>query len=764
MFAVSWMRIYCCFEFINIWNLYMNLHWIDWTIIIGITAFFSLVAYATKRYVKTTADFLAANRCAGRYLLTFSEAIAGLGLITVLAYWQLNLKVGFAQIWWTNLQIPIMIIITLTGYVIYRYRETRVLTLGQFFEVRYSYKFRIFAACICWLSGITNYGIFPAVGANFFIYFCNLSEHYTILGFSFSTYYSLIIGLMAIALYFTFMGGQVTILITDFLQSMFCNVVLMAVTILLLIKYPLSDVFESLLNAPDGQSMVNPFNTGRADFTPFYFIVIILNSVINRLAWQGHQGYYCSAISPHETKMAGVLAQFRAWGFTYALIFVPIVAYMIMHHANYTAQADQVTGLLSRIENEQIRDQMLVPMTMTTYLPVGLLGAFAAVMLAAFISTNDTMLHSWGSIFVQDILIPLRKKPLSNAQHLWALRLSIIFVAIFVCIFSVIFNQTEHILYFMALTGAIWLGGIGVVITFGLYTSWGKNIAAFAALICGATLSGGGLIWQQLWQYWYGTGITLPTRFIYIYSIILGITAPVLLGKIAAIRLSRLVSTMITLAGLLIAVLVIIFIETGQPVWALSNTPWSSSLFIINGQHIFFFAIVTSIELYTLISLSGKRHIFNLDKMLHRGKYRIAADHADLKAAKSVHADKKFNIRKVWGINEDFTLGDKVIYGLAFGQSMIFFLLFAGITIIILSFGLGESVWGKFFYYVFCFSIAFFFIVTVWLSIGGFRDLIKMLKSLGTKERDISDDGRVVDHDYERESAAQLNDETGGDI
>ena len=47
----------------------------------------------------------------------------------------------------------------------------------------------------------------------------------------------------------------------------------------------------------------------------------------------------------------------------------------------------------------------------------------AAVMLAAFISTHDTYLHSWGSIFIQDVVLPFRKKPFAPRQQMWLLRL-----------------------------------------------------------------------------------------------------------------------------------------------------------------------------------------------------------------------------------------------------------------------------------------------------------------------------------------------------
>ena len=734
----------------------MSLHWIDWTIVFGITAFFVVVAYTTKQYVKSTADFLSANRCAGRYLLTVSEGQAGLGLITILAYWQLFSKVGFTSEWWANLNTPIVLIMTLTGWVLYRYRETRAMTLAQFFGIRYSRRFRIFAGCVCWVSGIINYGIFPAVGANFFTYFCGLPEHYSLFGMTLSTYYTLIIALTVISLYFTFIGGQIAILVTDFFQSIFTNIALLSIVVLLLVMYPLSDLFGSLLIAEKDMSMVNPLKTGGSDFDPFYFIIAMMNSIINRLAWQGSQGFNSSAKSPHEAKLAGVLGQFRGWGFSYALMLIPLVAYMIMHNSNYSAQAQRVTELLGRIGNEQIRDQMLVPMTMALYLPVGLIGAFTAVMLAAHISCNSTYLHSWGSIFIQDVVIPLRNKPFSNKQHIWALRLSIIFVAVFICVFSCFFRQTTHLLYFMAMTGAIWIGGIGVVILGGLYTNWGKTMGAYAALICGAVMAGGGLVCEQLWKSWYGTNFQLPAQYVYIYCAGLGIVAAILAGRIMMMRSGRIMGAITTLAGILLAAGICIFIESRQVTWALSNMPWPDHAFVMNGQRVFFFAMVTSIELYILISLSGEKRMFNLEKMLHRGKYVIASEHVNESAAgEPVSTGFKACVKKIFGFTEEFTLGDKIIYSIAIGKSIFFFALFAMTTVVVLIWGLTDRAWANFHYYVYWSMIIFFFVTTIWLSIGGIRDIKSLFRDLRGMKRDLTDDGRVVDQDLKQTSSGQ---------
>ena len=155
-----------------------TMHWIDWTVVVMVMVFFIVLAYSTKKYTQSTSDFLAANRLAGRYLLCMADGVAGLGAVSIIARFQMVYEAGFAPNWWEQLQAPIVLLIMLVGWVVYRYRETRAMTLGQFLEMRYGRKFRIYAASICWTSGIINFGIFPAVGANFFIHYTGLPPTY----------------------------------------------------------------------------------------------------------------------------------------------------------------------------------------------------------------------------------------------------------------------------------------------------------------------------------------------------------------------------------------------------------------------------------------------------------------------------------------------------------------------------------------------------------------------------------------------------------
>ncbi|HPW17093.1 MAG TPA: sodium:solute symporter [Candidatus Aminicenantes bacterium] len=478
----------------------MNLTWIDWGIVAAVFAAIIAVVVLIKPLMRSVSDFLAAGRTGGRYLISLSQGTASLGAITIVGMLEMNYIAGFNMRWWEMAMAVVVVGISVSGWVLYRFRQTRCLTMAQFFEVRYSRRFRVFAGGLAFVSGIINFGIFPAVSARFFIYFCGLPRTVGLFGLEVSTFALVMIVLLWVPLYFVFSGGQIAVMITDFLQGVFVNAVFIVIVVVLMAKVDWPQIFRALAAAPAGASLANPFHTGSTkDYNFWYFFIGMIGVIYGKLSWQGTQAYNASAKSAHEAKMGDVLANWRGipqWGLF--LVFVPIVAYTFWHGEGFAEAAASVRPVLDGLGSEALRSQLTVPVALTKLLPVGLMGAFAAVMLAAAVGCNETYLHSWGSVFIQDVVQPLRKRPFAPAQHLKVLKLAILGVAAFSFVFSLLFQQSEYIFLFFAVTGAIFAGGSGAVIIGGLYWKRGTAAAAWSAMIVGAVTAVGGIVVQQL--------------------------------------------------------------------------------------------------------------------------------------------------------------------------------------------------------------------------------------------------------------------------
>jgi len=434
---------------------------VDWLIVVvsmGALTWFSLYAV---RYMRSVADFLSANRSAGRYMLTLAGGMSSLGAISMVAIFEQYYAAGFPTVWWSWLAIPAGVIITLTGWVYYRFRETRCLTLAQFFEIRYTRRFRIFAGMIVWIAGIANFGIFPYVASNFFVYFCQMPETLSVLGWAMPTYWPVMLVTLGMALVYTVIGGQVTVMLTDCIQGIFAAIAFVILSIFLLSQFSWVDVSAALAAAPerrltqeaadavakarkavdqarkpaarakrkaelataeaklkdkaaikqqaDQQSLVNPFKTGKVkDFNIWFFLIIVFNMFYGAMSWQGSQAYQSSGISPHEQKMGAVIGIWRMLLQTVTVILLAVCALTFLHHPQYSAVSAPARDVLAQLkvgDTPQLAIQQRVPIALAFLLPVGLRGMFCVLMIFLLVTTQDTYMHSWGSIFIQDVIM-----------------------------------------------------------------------------------------------------------------------------------------------------------------------------------------------------------------------------------------------------------------------------------------------------------------------------------------------------------------------
>src|ERR1700744_5104562 len=171
---------------------------VDWLLVaLPILLVASVTVYA-NRYLKSVADFMSGGRLAGRYLLSTARSEMGAGAIGYVAMFEWFSHGGFSVTWWNQLSTPVGLALAITGFVVYRYRQTRALTLAQFFEMRYSRNFRLASGILGFIAGILNFGVIPVIGGKFMVHFLDLPQTIPLLSIQAPTYLVLMGGFLTI--------------------------------------------------------------------------------------------------------------------------------------------------------------------------------------------------------------------------------------------------------------------------------------------------------------------------------------------------------------------------------------------------------------------------------------------------------------------------------------------------------------------------------------------------------------------------------------
>jgi len=472
---------------------------LDWLMVaLSVLLVLSFGAYA-RRLMKSVADFVAGGRLAGPYLLAVARGEMQAGAVVFVAAFEVVTKSGFTLQWWGAISTPFVIVVAISGFVVYRFRETRALTLAQFFEMRYSHRFRLFAGGLAFFAGLLNFGIIPAVGARCMVFIFGLPQTFQWLGVTWQTSLVLMAVLLTVTVFIT-LGGMTTLMITDCIEGMITQVFYLIIIAALLFMFDWGQIIETLSGNLPGQSKLNPFDSAaNEDFNIYFVLMGILLGVYGTMAWQNSSGFNAAARTPHTAVMGGLLGRWRDLGKGAVIALLAVCALTFLQHPDFAAASAGAHATIDSIADSQTQSQMRVPVALNHLLPVGVLGVFASVLLLGIFGGDSTHLHSWSGIFVQDLIVPLRKRPLTPKGHIRVLRLAIIGVALFAFCFGALFQQTEYIFMWWAVTQAIFVGGAGAAIIGGLYWKKGTAPAAYAAMIAGVVLSLGGIVMRQIY-------------------------------------------------------------------------------------------------------------------------------------------------------------------------------------------------------------------------------------------------------------------------
>ena len=743
---------------------------LEWLIVIIPFTMIMGMAIYSRKFIRGVSDFLVAGRVAGRYVISVAGVESALGVITLVSMVEQKYATGFAMEFWGSLMLPTSMFLSLTGFCAYRFRETKALSIGQFLEMRYSRKLRIFATSLRTFAEMLCNTIGPAVAARFFIYLLGIPHTTNVFGWQAPTFMLLLAVVLILALALILTGGQISLIVTDCIQGLISYPIFVIFTIYILVNFSwFGEITPVMVNRADGESFINPYDVENLrDFNLFALFSSLVCRPFTQAVWYGN-GTSGAGRTPHEQKMAGMLGTWRGGFSALMTMLITISIITTMNHANFipmahkirkelaarvadeivvspkaknavTAEVNKLNApeanpnlLLQRENNfetqfmtatrssllktmpsegeanqlfQQFRslyNQNMLPVALKNMMPPTLLALFVLLMIMLMVSTDDSRIFSSAATIVQDVIVPLRKEPLTPEQHIKLLKWMTVFVAITFFLGSVYLSQMDYISLFTSISTSIWITGAGSVMTFGLYSRFGTTAGAFASLFTGMFLAGGGFTMQRTWA-----------RYVYPF-----LERHDWVDEVA---------TFLTVVS-----------KPFNPyvVWVMNPVK-----FPINSTEIAFIATVTSVLMYILVSLITFKEPFNLDRMLHRGKYNFDGDE------KKIHVKWSWKtiFSKIIGITPDYTKGDRAIAWSLFLYTFVykFFIAFVLVAVSNLFFEWTPKMWGQYFYITHLIvPLPIAIVTTVWFFVGGVIDLRRLFIDLAKRKEDYLDNGMV---------------------
>ena len=434
----------------------MNFTWIDWTIIIVyLTATVTIGLYA-KKFVDDLSGYLVAGRRLRIGLGTSTLIATELGTVTIMYMGQNGYQNGFAAMVVGIILLTAYMLVGRTGFIIEGLRQLRVMTIPEFYELRYSRPVRVIGGLLLFCGGTLNMGVFLKLDGVF------LSHA---MGFGDSAVAVIMVIMLVVVGLYTMFGGMLSVVFTDYMQFAVMTFGMLLATIFAFRAVSLDQVAQAVTTSL-GSGGFNPFTNDSLGLT--FVVWMLLSNFAAASLWAPGVARALSAESPKTGKRVFTLSSLTFAGRAMIPMFWGIVALAL--YPGLTGEASMSA----------------MPRMLGTILPTGVLGILIAGMLAASMSTYSSYLLAWASVITRDVIAILFGGRLSEKAVMNITRVWVALIGIYLVLFGLLYTMPDLALKYIYITGNIYTAGALSAIGFGLYWKKANNMGAYAALITGA--------------------------------------------------------------------------------------------------------------------------------------------------------------------------------------------------------------------------------------------------------------------------------------
>jgi SSS family solute:Na+ symporter len=398
----------------------MNFGIIDWVItVVYLVGSIALGIWA-KRYVENLAGYMVAGRKVKVSLGIATFVATELGTVTFVYFGELGYVAGFSAFIIGVLAMIAYVTVGWTGFIIERLRRLRVMTIPEFYEMRYSRKVRLLGGVILFLGGVLNMGIFLKFDGIF------LSE---VMGFGAGALAIIMTVMIVIVIAYTILGGMFSIVITDFMQFVILAFGMLVATVAVLVRLDLASMSVAVsthLGSPGFDPLANP----RFGWT--FVIWILVSSLAAGALWQPGTSKALASESPEVAKKVFFWTGLTFAGRAMLPIFWGIAALTLFGPGLPSAAA--------------------MPKLLGAIVPPGFLGLLVAGMLAASMSTYSAYLLAWSSVLARDVISCARPKDFPEATTVAITRVVAAVIGVFLLVFGLWYTIPDTAFQYLYVT------------------------------------------------------------------------------------------------------------------------------------------------------------------------------------------------------------------------------------------------------------------------------------------------------------------------
>ncbi len=440
----------------------MNFQPLDWCILVAYLSGSMFIGIRARKYVENMEGYFVAGRRVKVALGSATLIATEIGIVTFMYFGQLGFVSGFSCFLLGIIGLIGYMVIGKTGFIVSGLRALKIVTIPEFYELKYGRGVRLLGGILLFLGGVLNMGIFLKMDGVFLTQTMGLGQGMLL---------TVMTLMLIVVVSYTVLGGMFSVVITDYIQFVVLSVGMLIATAFVISHVGLTEMSATVMRQ-FGENGVNPVTNPRFGWS--FILWMLIGSVAISALNQPAASKSFASESPEVGRKV-----FLYTGITLAGRYMIPMFWGVAALTMFGPAADSM---------------MAMPRLLGAVVPTGMLGLMIAGMLAASMSTYSAYMLAWSSVATRDIIAPIMKREFSERVTILLTRIITGMIGIFILVFGLWYEIPATAFQYTAITGAMYAAGAFGCVAAGLYWKKANAVGAYASLGFGALAPVGFLV------------------------------------------------------------------------------------------------------------------------------------------------------------------------------------------------------------------------------------------------------------------------------